>query len=84
MAYTVSHLYDKVTEGLDKMGSDLFTVPYVLNKLEAATYDFIGESVKFIENTQEIRDDIRTLYKPYSWPIVVLPSIDFSKGISIL
>lgn len=65
MAYTVNHLYKKVLEGADKMGSDFFTAEYVMNRLETATFDFIGETVKYIENTQEIRDDIRTLYEPF-------------------
>lgn len=51
-------------DGVDKLGSDLFSLEYVLNRLEANTYDFIGETVKYIENNQEIRDDIRPLIKP--------------------
>jgi hypothetical protein len=74
MAYTVQHLYEKVLEGTDKMGSDFYTVDYVMNRLEAAVYDFIGETVKYIENTQEIRDDIRTLYKPYKFPVIPDPT----------
>lgn len=70
MAYTINHLYKKVLEGADKMGSDFFPLPYVMNKLESATYDFIGETIKYIENTQEIRDDLRTLYKPYKLTVV--------------
>jgi hypothetical protein len=70
MAYTVSHLYNKVLDGVDKIGSDLYTLEYVIDRLEAAAYDFIGETVKYIENTQEIRDDIRTLYKPFNLDFV--------------
>ncbi len=73
MAYTVQHLYDKVMEGVDKIGSDLYTIPYVLRRLEAVAHDFIGETVKFIENTQEIRDDLRTLYKPFYQPLITIP-----------
>lgn len=73
MAYTVNHFYKKVLEATDKMGSDFFPLPYVMNRLEMATHDFIGETVKYIENTQEIRDDLRTLYKPYRLPVVVDP-----------
>ena len=73
MAYTVSHLYEKVSEGVDKIGSDLFTLKYVMNRLEVATYDFIGETVKYMENTQEMRDDILPLVKPYRWNIIELP-----------
>ena len=73
MAYTVKHLYDKVIEGSDKMGSDFFDVPYVMNRLVTATYDFIGETVKYVENTQEIRDDLLALYKPFKIPVIVDP-----------
>jgi hypothetical protein len=70
MAYTVDKFYRKVLEECDKMGSDFFPIPYIMNRLETAVHDFIGETVKFVENTQEIRDDIRTLYKPYKLPVV--------------
>lgn len=74
MAYTVQKLYTKVLEGADKMGSDFFPISYVMNKLETATHDFIGETVKFIENTQEIRDDLRTLYKPFKENLIDDPN----------
>jgi hypothetical protein len=70
MAYTVDYLYKKVLDGTDKIGSDFFTIPYVMSKLEAATYGFIGETIKYVENTQEIRDDLSTLYKPFKLPVV--------------
>ena len=74
MAYTIDHLYDKVLEASDKMGSDFFTLDYVMNRLQTASYDFIGETVKFLENTQEIRDDLLSLYKPFLLPVVEDPS----------
>lgn len=75
MAYTVEHLYKKVLEQSDKMGSDFFSLEYVMNRAETATYDFIGETVKFLENTQEIRDDLMPLYKPF-----LLPAVSQSDG----
>lgn len=83
MAYTVNHLYKKVLEGADKMGSDFYSVAYVMRRLEAATYDMIGESVKYIENTQEIRDDIRTLYKPFSLNVIEDPNDSSFKAIEL-
>lgn len=74
MAYTVNHLYKKVLELTDKMGSDFFSIEYVMNRLETAAYDFIGETVKFIENTQEIRDDLLPLYKPFKIEVIVDPN----------
>ena len=83
MAYTVNHLYKKVMEGVDKMGSDFFDYEYVMNKLETATYDFIGETIKFIENTQEIRDDIRTLYEPFKIAVIEDPFNTAFKAIAV-
>lgn len=83
MAYTVNHLYKKVLEGTDKMGSDFYTVPYIMNRLEASTYDFIGETVKYIENTQEIRDDIRTLYKPFKYAVIEDENDSTYKAVSL-
>lgn len=83
MAYTVEHLYKKVLEGTDKMGSDFYPLPYVMNRLQTATFDFIGETVKFIENTQEIRDDIRPLYKPFKIAVVDDPNDASYKSIAL-
>ena len=73
MAFTFSYLYDKVLELTDKIGSDFFDVDYVMKRLETATFDFIGETVKFIENTQEIRDDLLSLYKPFNLSQIAHP-----------
>lgn len=73
--YTVQYLYDRILSGIDKEGSDLITLEDVMRRVKDATYDFIGETVKYIENTQEIRDDIRTLYKPFRWPLIELPEV---------
>lgn len=74
MAYTIDHLYKKFLESTDKMGGDFYTIPYMMNRLESSTHDFIGETVKFFENTQEIRDDIRPLYKPLNLPVIQDPN----------
>jgi len=74
MAYTVDYLYKKVLDGTDKIGSDFFTIPFIMSRLESATYSFIGETIKYVENTQEIRDDLSPLYKPFRLPVVTDPS----------
>lgn len=74
MAYTVEFAYNKILDSIDKIGSDLITLENVMGRFSVATYDFIGESVKFIDNTQEIHDDIRTLYVPFTFPIVDIAS----------
>lgn len=70
--YTIDYAYAQCKKLVDKIGSSLFTLPKFLTLFEAATYDFIGPSIKYIENTQEIRDDIRTLYRPLSLEITSL------------
>jgi hypothetical protein len=48
-------------ELLDKMGSDLFPLPIKLNRFIMVTLDFIRESTKNLEITQEVSDDIKPL-----------------------
>lgn len=61
MDYTLSEVHEKLNQLSDKMGSDYFVLPVLLNIFETATYDFVGERLKHIEKTQEITDDIRNL-----------------------
>lgn len=61
MDYQLSEVKTKLNQLSDKMGSDYFVLPVLLNFFETATYDFVGEKLKIIEKTQEIVDDIRPL-----------------------
>ena len=70
--YTVDYAYERCLDQVDKVGSDLFELPKFLNMFKTATYDIIGTDFKFIENTEEIRDDIKTLYRPLSVSISVV------------
>lgn len=56
--YTVQYCNTFMDELLDKMGSDYFTLPIKLNRLESITLDFIRETTSFFETTQELSDDI--------------------------
>lgn len=47
----------------DKMGSDYFPLPVILNRIETATLDFIGERLMEVEKNQTVTDDIRDLIK---------------------
>lgn len=61
MDYTLAETHEKMKQFLDKMGSDYFPLPVILNFFETATLDFIGENLKIVEETQTVTDDIRTL-----------------------
>ena len=76
MDYTVSQVKKKINQLSDKMGSDYFTLPQILNFFETATYDFVGERLKHVEKTQEITDDIRNLISsPVNLPAIEDPNI---------
>lgn len=70
--YTIEYAYERCLDQVDKVGSDLLELPKFLNMFKTATYDIIGTDFKFVENTQEIRDDIKTLYRPLSVSISVV------------
>lgn len=72
MAYTIKYTYEKYLDEMDKIGSDFLTIPYMMKKIISSTYDFIGKTIKYIENTEEISEDIRPLYKPFSLNTVKL------------
>lgn len=61
MNYTLSAVHQKLKELSDKMGSDYFVLPVFLNFFETATFDFVGERLDFVEKTQKVTDDIRSL-----------------------
>jgi hypothetical protein len=64
MVYTLSETHEKMRQMSDKMGSDYFPLPVILNRIETATLDFIGERLIEVEKTQTVTDDIRNLIKP--------------------
>ena len=66
MAYTISYLYNRFLDKIDKSGSDIYSVDQFMELLEESTYDFIDEKFKYNENTQVIRDYLLSLYKNFS------------------
>ena len=64
MAYTINYFYLKFLDKIDKEGSDIISVPQVMELLESETYNYIKQTVKYNENTGEIRDSIKALSKP--------------------
>lgn len=63
MSYTIQYCDDYMDQKLDKLGSDYFSLPIKFMQFKEATWDFIRESTKFAEATQEVSDDINTLVK---------------------
>lgn len=80
MDYILSEVNEKLKQFSDKMGSDYFPLPVLLNYFESATYDFVGERLTQVEKTQTITDDIRNLLKTSFVPIIISPylSVDIS------
>ncbi len=74
MDYSLTAVHRKMREELDKIGSDYFPLPILLNKFQKASLDFIGERLKMIEKNQTVTDDIRHLIKNISIPIIVDPN----------
>jgi len=73
MDYTLDETAEKVRQLCDKMGSDYFPLPVILNYFETASWNFIGEKLRIVEKTQEVTDDIRQLIVPGSLTITEDP-----------
>jgi hypothetical protein len=83
MEYTLSEVNDKIQEFADKLDSDYFTLPVILDHFETATYDFIDEHLKEVEKTQHVTDAIRSLVIPGSLAIIKDP-LDTTRYIAAL
>lgn len=59
--YTLDWCDRYLDELLDKMGSDLFPLPIKMNRFITIALDFVRETTEYIESSQEISDDIKTL-----------------------
>jgi hypothetical protein len=70
MKYTIEYCDVLMDQELDKLGSDLVTLPLKLMQFRKATYDFIRETVKYIEITQEVSDDLKSLLRYTTLPMV--------------
>jgi len=64
MDYKLNKVQLKLQQFADKMGSDYFPLPVLLNYFHTATYEFIKEKLKIMEKTQEGVDEIRPLIVP--------------------
>lgn len=59
--YTIEYCDKYIDELLDKMGSDYFPLPIKMGRFVSTTLDFIRENTIYMEASQEISDDIKTL-----------------------
>ena len=73
ITYTVTEVKNKINQFADKLGSDYFTLPVLLNRFETSTWDFVGEKLKEIEATQTVTDDISPLIVRAN--LIVLPQL---------
>ncbi len=83
MDYKLSEVDRKLKQFTDKMGSDYFPLPVLLNYFHTCTLDFVAERVKEIEKTQEVVDDIRPLITNGKLPIAKDPN-DATRWIAAL
>lgn len=83
MAYTINFIYNKILDEIDKRGSDFMTVERVMDVLETETYNFLGETLDYLESTEKISNDIRTLYKPYSLNVIPDPNDSNFKAVAL-
>jgi len=77
MGYTLSEVEDKINILADKLGSDFFPTPVIVNIFETTTIGFIGERLKIAEKSQEVSDDISNLVIPRNIPIILNPDANF-------
>ena len=72
--YTIAYLYNRFLDKIDKAGSDIYSVDQFMEILESATYNFLGETIKYNENTQQLRDKLLPLYSDYKITIAENPA----------
>lgn len=77
MGFTLGEVENKINILADKLGSDFFPTPVLVEILELTTLDFIGERLKIFEKTQEVSDDISNLITPLKIPIISNPDTSF-------
>ena len=73
MSYTIDYFYLKFLDRIDKEGSEIISISQVMELLQTETYNFIEQTVRYLENTQQIKDFILPLNKPYSITLTLNP-----------
>jgi hypothetical protein len=76
--YTIDYFEKHIDSLTDKLGSDLFPLVMKMERFQMCTFDFLRETTKWLEATQEISDDIKPLIKH-----AVLPTISEGAGVFI-
>lgn len=74
MTYTLAEVRDKIDELADKLGSDYFQLPEILNHFRGATLEAVGEALREVEKNQEVVDDIRPLLVPGNLAVIRDPN----------
>lgn len=83
MDYTLEGVHYTLQQFADKVDSDYFTLPELLNHFSVSANKFISERLDNIEKTQQITDDILPLIVPGNLDIIQDPS-DPSRYIAAL
>ena len=74
MKYTLAEVRGKIEELADKLGSDYFQLPEILNHFRGATLEAVGEAIRESEKNQEVVDDIRPLLIPGNLAVIRDPN----------
>lgn len=74
MEYTLEEVHYTLQQFADKVDSDYFTLPELLNHFSVSANKFISERLDNVEKTQQITDDILPLVVPVNIPVVQDPN----------
>lgn len=83
MSYTLENVHYTLQQFADKVDSDYFTLPELLNHFRVAANKFIADRLDDIEKTQQITDDILPLVTPDNLAVIQDP-LDTSRYIAAL
>lgn len=74
MDYTLDGVHNILQQFADKVDSDYFTLPDLLNHFTVSAHKFIADRLDEIEKTQQVSDDIATLVHPTKLEVIKDPN----------
>jgi hypothetical protein len=78
--YSLEETYYLILQKADKIGSDFFQLPVILNRFRSATYEYLDAIKKVLEMNQGITDDIKPLIVPKRFPLLADADLGGMKG----
>lgn len=71
MAFTIEYFHNKFIDRIDKDRSGIIGLPQTIEMFGAGLHDFMEDTLKYIENTQLLRDLLLPVMTPYEFPLVL-------------